>query len=144
MADSIPTDPIEAMRATRDAMRKMQQVFTKMAMPPAQRQAMIDATAKMMTPGEQLNAMMEFADAFGPPPAQIEEIRSTLAAQREQLDAMQDDLQRMEQMLERLALASETLAAAQAPFRLMMEQWVPGQRSQPTDTSPADSADPDD
>ncbi len=122
MADPIPTDPLEAWRASRDAMRKMQQLITKMTVPAAQRQAMAETMAKMVMPGEQLNAMIELAETFGPPTAQIEQVQATLAAHRVQVDEMSADLERLELMVERLALAAEAISMSQVPFRSMMNQ----------------------
>jgi hypothetical protein len=79
----------------------------------------------MVTPGAQLDAMVDMMEAFGPPLAQIESVRSELMAQREQLEAMTAELDRLETTVDRLATAAEQLAATQDVF-VRMARTVTG------------------
>lgn len=123
MPDPTPRDPLDVLRSARDSVRKMQELAGKLTVPPSQRRALIDGIARMTMPGEQLEAMVELADAFGPPHTQIEHIRDTLDAQREMLESMLEDLERIEASVDRLADASQQIAAMQTPFRLMLERF---------------------
>lgn len=109
-------DPLDGLLAARDALRKLQELAGKVVLPPEHRAALTEGLAKLVMPGEQIQAMIDLAEAFGPPQTQIEEIRKTIAAQRAQLDQMLTDLERVEAGVDRLAAAAEQLAAAQRPF----------------------------
>lgn len=122
MASRSPLDPLDVLRSARESARKVQELATKLTLPAEQRKALTDGLSKMVMPGEQLQALIDLADAFGPPERQIEEIRSTLAAQREQVESMLADLERIEASVDRLAAAAEQISAAQEPFRLMLKR----------------------
>jgi uncharacterized phage infection (PIP) family protein YhgE len=109
-------DPLDGLVAARDAIRKLQELAGKVVLPPEHRAALTEGLAKLVMPGEQIQALIDLAEAFGPPQTQIEEIRKTIAAQRDQLEKMLEDLQRVEVGVDRLAAAAEQLAAAQRPF----------------------------
>jgi septal ring factor EnvC (AmiA/AmiB activator) len=109
-------DPLDGLVAARDAVRKLQELAGKVVLPPEHRAALTEGLAKLVMPGEQIQALIDLAEAFGPPQTQIEEIRKTIATQRDQLEKMLDDLQRVEAGVDRLAAAAEQLAAAQRPF----------------------------
>jgi hypothetical protein len=64
-------------------------------------------------------------EAFGPPLAQIESVRTELIAQREQLEAMTAELDRLETVVDRLATAAEQLTASQELF-VRMARTVTG------------------
>ncbi len=109
-------DPLDGLVAARDAVRKLQELAGKVVLPPEHRAALTEGLAKLVMPGEQIQAMIDLAEAFGPPQTQIEDIRKTITAQRAQLETMLVDLERVEAGVERLAAAAEQLAAAQRPF----------------------------
>lgn len=116
MSDRGRPDPLDGLVAARDAVRKLQELAGKVVLPPEHRAALTEGLAKLVMPGEQIQALIDLAEAFGPPQTQIEEIRKTIAAQRDQLEKMLEDLQRVEAGVDRLAAAAEQLAAAQRPF----------------------------
>ena len=120
MATPRPTDPLEILKSARDTARKVQELATKLTLPPDQRKALVENLAMLVMPGEQLNAMIELADTFGPPQTQIEEIRKTLAAQREQVETMLEDLDRIEKQVDRLAVSAAQIAEAQEPFKNLL------------------------
>lgn len=138
MANSRPTDPLEILRVARDTARKMQELAGKLTLPPEQAKALADNMTRLVMPGEQLQALIDLADTFGPPQAQIEEIRSTIVAQRTQVEGMLEDLDRIEKMVERLALAAEQIAAAQAPFTSMLQRLDARTGGHPADDEDAD------
>jgi hypothetical protein len=109
-------DPLDGLVAARDAVRKLQELAGKVVLPPEHRAALTEGLAKLVMPGEQIQALIDLAEAFGPPQTQIEEIRKTIATQRDQLEKMLVDLQRVEAGVDRLAAAAEQLASAQRPF----------------------------
>lgn len=116
MSESRRPDPLDGLVAARDAVRKLQELAGKVVLPPEHRAALTEGLAKLVMPGEQIQAMIDLAEAFGPPQTQIEDIRRTIAAQRDQLETMLVDLDRIEASVDRLAAAAEQLAAAQRPF----------------------------
>jgi hypothetical protein len=109
-------DLFDAFNAGREALRRMQESFSRYTMPAEQRQALAEGMAQLMFPTDRVRAISDLIDAFGPPLAQIETLRTELAEQREQLDRMDDRLARMEAMAERLAVAAEQVQAFQEPF----------------------------
>ena len=124
MADS---DFLDRLQTGRDAMRKLQQSVMRLGVPVEQRQAFLDSMGRFVLPGDQLQAIVDLIDAFGPPLAQIELAREEIAAQRDDLERMQQRLATLESSIERLALASEQLVAMQGPF-VKMAELVTGQK----------------
>ena len=145
MAEQPPPDFFDAFAAGREALRRMQESFSRYAMPPEQRQALADGMAQLMFPTDRVRAISDLIDAFGPPLAQIETMRAEVAAAREQLDELDDRLARMEAMAERLAIAAEQVQAFQEPF-LRMASMIPGFEAshQATDGSDDQEDDEDD
>lgn len=123
MTGSRTPDPLDILRSARDTTQKIQELASKLTLPADQRRALVENMGRLVLPGEQLNALIDLAEAFGPPQTQIEEIRSTLAAQREQVETMLADLERLEQMVDRLATATEKIADAQEPFRELLARF---------------------
>ncbi len=117
-----PLDPLELLRTARAASQQVQELITKSTMPPAQRRALVEGVSRMVLPGEQLQAMIDLADAFGPPKTQIAEIQKVLIEQRAQLETMLAELDKIETSVDRLAESSEQIAALQAPLRAMLER----------------------
>ena len=125
-------DLFDAFNAGREALQRMQESFSRYTMPADQRQALADGMAQLMFPTDRIRAISDLIDAFGPPLAQIETLRSELAEHREQLDRMDDRLARMEAMAERLAVAAEQVQAFQEPFIRMaglFGGWRPERKS---------------
>jgi archaellum component FlaC len=108
---------------------KMQELAKRLTLPPDQVRQLGESIAKLVVPGEQLNALVELADTFGPPVAQLEQIRSILAEQREQVQTMLTDLDRLEDMVQRLTIATEQITTMQAPLRSLLERLEPGSSS---------------
>ncbi len=124
---SIPSDPFEMLKSARENALKMQELAKRLTLPPDQVRQLGESMAKLVVPGEQLNALIELAETFGPPTAQLEEIRSTLDAQRTQVKVMLADLDRLEDMVERLATATEQITTLQAPLRSLLERFDPNE-----------------
>jgi uncharacterized coiled-coil protein SlyX len=116
MNDPRRLDPLDGLIAARDAVRRLQELATKVALPAEHRAALTDGLARLVMPGEQLQALIDLAEAFGPPQTQLAEIQRTIADQRAQLETMLADLARVEAGVDRLAAAAEQLAALQRPF----------------------------
>jgi hypothetical protein len=112
-------DMFDALQAGRDAIRRMQESFARYTMPPEQRQALVEGMSQLMFPTDTVRAMSDLIDAFGPPLAQVESLRSEIADQREQLSKLDDRLAVLEATAERLALAGEQIVAYQEPFMRM-------------------------
>ena len=118
-----PLDPLDVLRSARESVRKLQELASKLTVPVEQRKAFADSISKMVMPGEQLQAMIDLADAFGPAYNQIVEIRDTIADQRAQLEVMLDDLERIDAKVARLAVATEQISAMQEPFRILLRRF---------------------
>ena len=142
MSERSRPDPIDGLVAARDAVRKLQELAGKVVLPPEHRAALTEGLAKLVMPGEQLQAMIDLAEAFGPPQTQIEEIRKTIATQRDQLEKMLTDLERVEVGVDRLAAAAEQLAAAQRPF-LHALAFLGDRDGASRHTDPQSASDPD-
>ena len=112
-------DMFDALQAGREAIRRMQDSFARYAMPPEQRKALVEGMSQLMFPTDTMRAMSDLIDAFGPPLAQVESLRSEIAEQREQLSKLDDRLAVMEATAERLAVAGEQIVAYQEPFMRM-------------------------
>lgn len=110
----------DAFHAGRDALRRMQESFARYAMPPEQRQALVEGMGQLMFPSENVRALSDLIDAFGPPLAQVESLRAEIAEQRELLSTLDDRLAVLEATAERLAVAGEQIVAYQEPFVRMM------------------------
>jgi methyl-accepting chemotaxis protein len=123
MASRPPLDPLDVLRSARDSVRRLQELASKMSVPVEQRRALTDGLSRMIMPGEQIQAMIDLADAFGPAHTQIAEIRDTLQEQRDQVEQMLTDLDRLEEKVARLAAASEQISAMQEPFRLLLRRF---------------------
>lgn len=119
-------DLFDQFQAGREALRRLQESFARYAMPPEQRQALIDGMSQLMFPADGVRAMSDLIDAFGPPLAQIEALRSELAEQREQLAQLDGRLAHLEATAERLAIAGEQIMAFQEPY-LRMAALLTGQ-----------------
>ena len=117
-------DMFDAFQAGREALRRMQESFARYAMPPEQRQALVEGMGQLMFPSENLRALSDLIDAFGPPLAQVESLRSEIAEQREQLSKIDDRLAVMEATAERLAVAGEQIVAYQEPFMRMAAMFT--------------------
>lgn len=144
MSDGRPFDPLDGLVAARDAIRKLQELATRVTLPAEHRAALTDGLSRLLLPGEQLQALVDLAEAFGPPQTQIEEIRKTIQAQREQLEKMAVDLERIEAGVDRLAAASEQLATLQRPFLSAMQRLGDVTGTKPNETPAASDADPSD
>ncbi len=117
MSSTDPLNPFDMLRTARDTASKMQELIVKSTLPPEHRKALVQGLTRLTLPGEQLEALIDLADAFGPPTAQIAEVQKTLDAQREQLNTMLEDLTRVQESVDRLAAAAEQLAELQKPLR---------------------------
>ncbi|MGI9614708.1 MAG: hypothetical protein ACR2QO_17490 [Acidimicrobiales bacterium] len=117
-------DMFDAFQAGREALRRMQESFSRYAMPHEQRQALVEGMGQLMFPSENVRALSDLIDAFGPPLAQVESLRSEIAEQREQLSKIDDRLAVMEATAERLAVAGEQIVAYQEPFMRMAAMFT--------------------
>ncbi len=139
MTQRQPLDPLDVLRSARESVRKLQELASKLTVPVEQRKAFADSISKMVMPGEQLQAMIDLADAFGPAYNQIVEIRDTIADQRTQLETMLEDLERIDEKVARLAVATEQISAMQEPFRMLLRRFET--HGDDTDTDTSDDAD---
>lgn len=120
-------DFLDSLAAGRDALRRLQQSLARYGPTTEQRQAVVGGINQMMFPTDGVRALSDMIDAFGPPLAQIEALRSELAEQRELLSQLDDRLGHLEVSAERLALAGEQILAFQEPF-VRMAAMVTGQQ----------------
>lgn len=143
MANDPGRELVDRFFAGQEAFQRMQQAMARLVLPPEQRHALTDAFAGLMTPGAQLDTMIELTEAFGPPQAQIEAIAEQLVAQRAQLQEMTQNLDRFEATVNRLAAAAEQLAAGQQLF-VQLARTVSGQSPgrKASGAQPGGSADP--
>ncbi|MEL6984470.1 MAG: hypothetical protein AAFO29_18735 [Actinomycetota bacterium] len=119
-------DFLDSLAAGRDALKRLQQSLARYGPTTEQRQAVVGGFSQLMFPTDGVRALSDLIDAFGPPLAQIEALRSELAEQRELLSQLDDRLGHLEISAERLALAGEQILAFQEPF-VRMAAMVTGQ-----------------
>jgi len=119
-------DFLDSLAAGRDALRRLQQSLARYGPTTEQREAVVGGFSQLMFPTDGVRALSDMIDAFGPPLAQIEALRSELAEQRELLSQLDDRLGHLEISAERLALAGEQILAFQEPF-VRMAAMVTGQ-----------------
>lgn len=138
-------DMFDAFQSGREAIKRMQESLARYAMPAEQRQALVEGMTQLMFPTDNVRALSDLIDAFGPPLAQVESLRAEIAEQREQLSKLDDRLAVLEATAERMAVAGEQIVAYQEPF-MRMAAMVTGQefpkRSEDTKTDgPKDGED---
>lgn len=119
-------DFLDSLAAGRDALRRLQQSLARYGPTTEQREAVVGGFSQLVFPTDGVRALSDMIDAFGPPLAQIEALRSELAEQRELLSQLDDRLGHLEISAERLALAGEQILAFQEPF-VRMAAMVTGQ-----------------
>lgn len=137
-------DMFDAFQSGREAIKRMQESLARYAMPAEQRQALVEGMTQLMFPTDNVRALSDLIDAFGPPLAQVESLRDEIAEQREQLSKLDDRLAVLEATAERMAVAGEQIVAYQEPF-MRMAAMVTGQEfpKRPEDTTTDEPEDGD-